>query len=141
MKPSSKARYSLHLAIDIAQCQGSGPVSLREVSLRQNISLKYLEQLAKVLTKEGYLTSIRGAQGGYLLSRSADEITAGDIMRAAEGGVLDIACITDSGVEACPRQQLCGTAQFWTGLRSAIDSYIDGTTIAELAADKSFVLH
>ncbi|HBT95426.1 MAG TPA: Rrf2 family transcriptional regulator [Coriobacteriia bacterium] len=141
MKPSSKARYSLHLVIDIAQHQGSGPVSLREVSVRQDLSLKYLEQLAKVLAKEGYLNSIRGAQGGYLLARGADEITAGDIMRAAEGGVLDIACITDSGVETCPRQQMCGTSQFWKGLRTAIDSYIDGTTIAALAADKSFVLH
>lgn len=141
MKPSSKARYSLHLVIDIAQHQEGGPVSLREVSLRQNISLKYLEQLAKVLAKEGYLNSIRGAQGGYLLARDAEEITAGNIMRAAEGGVLDIACITDSGVEACPRQQMCGTSQFWTGLRNAIDNYIDGTTIATLAGDKSFVLH
>ena len=141
MKTSSKARYSLHLVIDIAQHQDTGPVSLREVSLRQNISLKYLEQLAKVLTHAGYLKSIRGAQGGYLLSRPATEITAGDIMRAAEGDVLEIACVIDSGVEACPRQQLCGTSQFWTGLRNVIDNYIDGVTISELAGNTSFALH
>jgi len=136
MKTTSKARYSLHLVIDIAQHQECGPVPLREIALRQNLSMKYLEQLAKVLAQEGYLKSIRGAQGGYLLSRPADQITAGNIMRAAEGGFLSIACIdsgSDSGVETCPRQLLCGTARFWTGLRNAIDDYVDSVTIAELA--------
>jgi len=136
MKTSSRARYSLHLVIDIAQRQDAGPVPLREIALRQNLSLKYLEQLAKVLTQEGYLKSTRGAQGGYLLSRPADQITAGNIMRAAEGGLLTIACVDsgiDPGVDACPRQSLCGTARFWTGLRNAIDDYVDGVTVAELA--------
>ena len=136
MKTSSRARYSLHLVIDIAQHQDAGPVPLREIALRQNLSMKYLEQLAKKLTQEGYLKSTRGAQGGYLLSRPADEITAGNIMRAAEGGLLTIACVDsgiDSGVETCPRQSLCGTARFWTGLRNAINDYVDGVTVAELA--------
>jgi len=136
MKTSSKARYSLHLVIDIAQHQHAGPVPLREIALRQNLSMKYLEQLAKVLIQEGYLVSVRGAQGGYLLSRPADQITAGNIMRAAEGGLLTIACVDsgpDSGVDLCPRQQLCGTARFWTGLRNAIDDYVNRVTVAELA--------
>ena len=136
MKTSSKARYSLHLIIDIAQHQDSDPVSLREVASRQGISLKYLEQLAIVLTREGYLKSVRGAQGGYLLSRPADKITAGNIMRAAEGGFLPIACIdsgSDIGAGSCPRQMLCGSSQFWTGLRNTIDNYVDSVTIAELA--------
>ncbi|MCL1846392.1 MAG: Rrf2 family transcriptional regulator [Coriobacteriia bacterium] len=136
MKTTSKARYSLHLVIDITQHQGSGPVPLREVALRQGISLKYLEQLAKALTQEGYLKSVRGAQGGYLLSRSANEITAGNIMRAAEGGFLMMACVDsgeDSGIDSCPRQSLCGTSQFWTGLRNTIDGYVDSVTISELA--------
>jgi Rrf2 family protein len=141
MKTSSKARYSLHLVIDIAQHQASGPVSLREASIRQNISLKYMEQLAKALTKAGYLSSTRGAQGGYLLARPATEITAGDIMRAAEGGMLEIACIADSNVDACPRQLSCGTSRFWTGLRNAINDYVDSVPISELASDSSFVLH
>lgn len=139
MKTSSKARYSLHLVIDIAQHQSTNPVSLREIGLRQNISLKYLEQLAKVLTHEGYLISVRGAQGGYLLSRPADKITAGDIMRAAEGGVLSIAC-AEEGDEACPRQMLCGTAQFWMGLRDTIDHYVDAITISDLTQSHDLIL-
>jgi Rrf2 family protein len=132
MKTSSKARYSLHLVIDIAQHQDEGPVSLREVALRQDISLKYLEQLAKALTLGGYLKSIRGAQGGYLLASPATEISVGDIMRAAEGGFLAVACI-DAGAEACPRQALCGTSRFWSGLRDTIETYVDNVTIAELS--------
>ncbi|MDR2586958.1 MAG: Rrf2 family transcriptional regulator [Coriobacteriales bacterium] len=137
MKTSSKARYSLHLVIDIAQHQDAGPVPLREVALRQNLSLKYLEQLAKALTRDGYLQSVRGAQGGYLLARPATSISAGDIMRAADGGVLAAACI-DSGINACPRQSLCGTSRFWSGLRDAIEDYVDGITIAQLATDGAF---
>ncbi|MDR1082556.1 MAG: Rrf2 family transcriptional regulator [Coriobacteriales bacterium] len=132
MKTSSKARYSLHLIIDIAQHQDEGPVPLREVAFRQDISLKYLEQLAKALTRGGYLQSVRGAQGGYLLTREATLISAGDIMRAADGGVLATACI-DPDLDACPRQSLCETARFWVGLRDVIDSYVDSVTIAELA--------
>jgi Rrf2 family protein len=137
MKTSSKARYSLHLVIDIAQHQEAGPVPLREVALRQDISLKYLEQLAKALTRDGYLQSVRGAQGGYLLTRPATAISAGDIMRAADGGVLAAACI-DPGIKACPRQSLCGTSRFWSGLRDAIEDYVDAVTIAQLATDKAF---
>jgi Rrf2 family protein len=137
MKTSSKARYSLHLVIDITQHQDAGPVALREVAARQGISLKYLEQLAKTLTHDGYLKSVRGAQGGYLLAHPATNISAGDIMRAADGGVLAAACI-DPGVNACPRQSLCGTSQFWLGLRDTIEDYVNGVTIAQLAADRAF---
>jgi Rrf2 family protein len=137
MKTSSKARYSLHLVIDIAQHEDTGPVPLREVALRQNLSLKYLEQLAKALTRDGYLRSVRGAQGGYLLARPATAISAGDIMRAADGGVLAAACI-DSSINACPRQSLCGTSRFWSGLRDTIEDYVDGVTIAQLATDQAF---
>jgi Rrf2 family protein len=136
MKTSSRARYSLHLVIDIAQHQHNGPVSLREVSIRQNLSLKYLEQLATVLAKHKYIKSVRGPQGGYQLLRSADQITAGDIMRAAEGGFVPVDCL--DGVETCPRQFLCGTATFWAGLRDAIDNYVDNVTIAQLADAEQF---
>ncbi|MDR0347831.1 MAG: Rrf2 family transcriptional regulator [Coriobacteriales bacterium] len=134
MKTSSKARYSLHLVIDIAQHQDKGPVPLREVAFRQNISLKYLEHLAKALARGGYLNSVRGAQGGYLLARAATDITAGDVMRAAEGGFLAVACI-EAGAPSCPRQGHCGTSRFWSGLRDTIENYVDHITIAELAGD------
>jgi len=137
MKTTSKARYALYLVVDIARFQAGGPVSIREIAERQSISLKYLEQIATKLNKSGFLQSVRGAQGGYLLARPASDISAGDIMRTAEGGFLPVSCI-DPGVSdhvGCPRKAQCGsTALFWAGLRSAIDTYIDGVSIEQLAA-------
>lgn len=135
MKASSKARYALYLMIDIARHQESGPVPLREVSLRQDISLKYLEQIASLLCRLGYLESVRGAQGGYLLAKEPSDISAGEIMRAAEGGFISVECLNDEK-EACPRQaSCCKTAAFWQGLREAIDSYTNRVTLEDLATE------
>jgi len=133
MKASSKARYALYLMIDVAQHQESGPVPLREVSIRQNISLKYLEQIASQLSKLGYLESIRGAQGGYRLAHDAANISAGNIMRAAEGEFVSVACLEEEA-QACPRQSsCCNIATFWQGLHQTIDAYTDKVTLKELS--------
>ena len=132
MKTSTKARYSLRLMIDISQNEANGPVSLKEVSRRQGISTKYLEQLAKSLSEAGCVTSVRGAQGGYRLARPADQISAGEVIRAAEGEFLPVVCLTED-VECCPLQEDCTSSRFWGGLRNVIDSYVNGISIAELA--------
>jgi Rrf2 family protein len=132
MKTSSKAKYALYLVVDIAAHEQNGPVPLRESAERQGISVKFLEQIATNLGKLNYLQSVRGAQGGYLLARPAEEISAGDIMRAAEGGFISVACLED-GVTGCPRHgACCRTAEFWAGLRSTIDDYLDSVSIASL---------
>ena len=135
MKTTSKARYALYLVVDIARYQNDGPVSLRAIAERQDISLKYLEQIAAELSKSGFLQSVRGAQGGYLLARPAADISAGDIMRAAEGGFLPVSCLDTNALThtSCPRQCHCGsTAAFWAGLRLTIDDYIDKVSIEQL---------
>jgi Rrf2 family protein len=139
MKTSSKARYALYLVVDIATFEHDGPVPLREAAQRQGISIKFLEQIANELGKAGYLKSVRGAQGGYLLARPASEISAGDIMRASEGGFIPVSCL-EEGAEDCPRHALsgtqascCKTAEFWGGLRTAIDGYLDSVSVASLA--------
>ena len=137
MKTTSRARYALYLVVDVARYQADGPVSLRETAQRQGISLKYLEQIATELSKSGFLQSVRGAQGGYLLARPASEISAGDIMRTAEGGFLPVSCLDPftSDHMACPRQGHCGsTAVFWAGLRTTIDNYIDNVSIEQLVS-------
>ena len=79
----------------------------------------------------GLLTSVRGKGGGYALARPADEIRAGDILRAAGGTTAPVAC---GGLEgACHRADLCSTVKFWTGLDEAIETYVDGVTLADLA--------
>jgi len=139
MKTSTKSRYSLRLVIDIAQNEASGPVPLAEVSRRQGIPTKYLEQLAKALRKADCVTSVRGAQGGYILSRPADLISAGDIITAAEGEFLPVACLADDEPD-CPLHEDCTTSRFWGGLRSVIDNYINGISIAELAESEPAAL-
>ncbi|MDR2036002.1 MAG: Rrf2 family transcriptional regulator [Coriobacteriales bacterium] len=134
MRASSKARYALYLMIDVAQHQEQRPVPLREVSIRQNISLKYLEQIASLLSKVGYLESMRGAQGGYRLAQDAASISAGDIMRAAEGDFVSVACL-DQEAAVCPRNSsCCSISAFWQGLHETIDTYTDKVSLEELAS-------
>ena len=110
---SSKGRYALRLMIYIAAFgDEEGKIALREVAEREGISLKYLEQLVRPLMAAGLLRSVRGKGGGYMLARPADEVRAGDILRAAEGDTAPVAC---DGLEgACGRSDLCSwTASRW----------------------------
>lgn len=136
---SSKGRYALKLMIYIAAIGGdpaagaktAPAVSLREVAEREQISLKYLEQLVRPLMNAGLLRSVRGKGGGYVLAVPAQDIRAGDILRAAEGERSTVAC---EGLEGtCGRSDLCSTVKFWTGLDETIEAYVDGVTLAELA--------
>lgn len=129
---SSKGRYALRLMIYIAAFgEDEGRIALREVADREDISLKYLEQLVRPLMHAGLLRSVRGKGGGYVLARPADTIRAGDILRVAEGTTAPVAC---EGLEgSCTRADLCSTVRFWTGLDEVIERYVDGVTLAELA--------
>ena len=131
---SSKGRYALRLMIYVAQAtDGSDTVPLRKVASAEGLSLKYLEQLAHALRDAGYLKSVRGREGGYQLQGDTEKITAGDILRAAEGQAPTVAC---AGLEdSCPRESICSTVEFWAGLDEVIDNYVDGVTLAQLAGD------
>lgn len=130
---STRGRYALRMMIEFAQQEPGVRVPLRIVSARQDISMKYLEQIASMLVQTGFLESSRGPRGGYRLARPAAEVTAGDVLRAVEGEFVPIACLgQDYGI--CPRRDECSTLGFWQGLRDAIDTYIDGVTLADLAA-------
>ena len=128
---STKGRYALRLMIDIAEQGEDARVPLREVAERQGISIKYLEQLAGSLVRAGLLKSTRGARGGYVLTRPSDEMTAGDVLRAAEGSCAPVSCLED-GAEACPRRDQCVAINFWRGLDQAIEDYVDNVTLADL---------
>lgn len=130
MKISTKGRYALRLLLDIAQ-QGDGAVvSLKEVSLRQNISVKYLEQIVLRLNKAGFLKSIRGVQGGYMLTRVPKDYAVGEILRAVEGSLAPITCLQDDE-NHCERCDQCDTLWFWEGMDRAIASYVDKYTLQD----------
>jgi Rrf2 family protein len=131
MLVSTKGRYALRLMIYIAHGGTGKPIALREISEAEDISLKYLEQLAHTLVTADLLSSIRGHGGGYTLKRDASTIKVGDILRAVEGTTAPVACL---GLEAqCPRESICTTVQFWAGLDRVIENYVDGVMLSELA--------
>ena len=132
MKISTKGRYAIRLMLDIAVHNDRGNVSLKDVSKRQDISLKYLEQIVNMLSKAGLVRAHRGAQGGYRLQRDADKITIGDILRVTEGDIAPVACL-ETEQNTCPRAASCPTLSFWEGLYRTINEYLDGTTLAQLA--------
>ncbi|MGN1097806.1 MAG: RrF2 family transcriptional regulator [Clostridia bacterium] len=131
MKVSTKGRYALRMMIDIAlNSDGENNITIKEISERQNISVKYLEQIVNTLSKAKLLRSTRGAQGGYRLSRAPEDYTAGEILRLTEGSLAPIECLEEENL--CPRKDICTTLEFWTGLNNVINSYVDSVTLADL---------
>lgn len=130
MKISTKGRYALRLMVDLA-LEGCGePVSLRDVARRQQLSDKYLEQIVTPLSRAGLVRSVRGAGGGYLLTRDPAQYTVGDILRPLEGDLAPVECATDEG--CCERAGQCVTLELWQRIHRAVAQVVDGTTLADL---------
>lgn len=131
MRISTKGRYALRLMTDIAVHGQDGWVSLKDAAARQGISVKYLEQIAGILSRAGLLHSSRGAQGGYRLTRAPEDYPLGDILRLTEGDLAPVACL-EGGENCCARCDTCATLDFWTGLYVAVQQYVDQYTLADL---------
>ena len=129
MKISTKGRYALRIMIDIAKNSSNDYVSINSISKRQNISNKYIEQIVSKLSKAKYLTASRGISGGYKLSKKPCEYKVGDILRASEGDLNIIECVSDFD---CPRKNNCATYYFWKGLDKVINEYADSYTLEDL---------
>lgn len=129
MKISTKGRYALRVMIDLAVNDKGDYVSLKDISNRQEVSLKYLEQIMAMLNKAGYVKSTRGNNGGYRLEKSPEEYKVGDILRKTEGDLAPIACVNG---EECGKRENCKTFKFWQGLDNVINEYVDSKTLADL---------
>lgn len=143
MKISTKGRYALRLMLDLALCPSGEYIKVKDIAARQEISDKYLEQIIAVLGKAGYVKSVRGASGGYRLTRSPADYTVGMILRLTEGSLAPVACLEDE-VNQCPRFQQCATVEVWKSLQQAVNSVVDTMTLADLAAihrDKSGLIN
>ena len=132
MMVSTKGRYALIVMVDLAEHQSDEFIPLKEIAERQNISEKYLESILKVLVKNKMLTGLRGKGGGYRLTRDPDCYTVGEILRLTEGGLAQVPCMEDNAPD-CVRLATCRTVEMWRGLDKAINDYLDGYTIADLA--------
>ena len=132
MKISTKGRYALRLMIDLALQDPDKYIPLREISKRQEISIKYLEQIAFLLLKNGYITSLRGLQGGYKLQKKPELYLVGDILRVIEGELVPVTCLESQSCP-CGRSDTCKTLPFWKGLHAAVNDYLNSFTLADLA--------
>ena len=132
MLVSTKGRYALRVMVDLAEHQAAGRIPLKEIAARQGISEKYLENILATLVRANMLSGMRGKGGGYMMAKDPAEVRAGDILRAVEGSTAPVAC--DGIDNSCTRSDLCSTVKFWRGLDDVIEKYVDGVTLADLAA-------
>lgn len=145
MKLSTKGRYGLRAMVDLAVHEKDGPVPLRSIAQRQQISEGYLEQLFARMKKAGLVVSVRGAVGGYSTALPLGEITVGDIIRSLEGSLKLVDCpgISEgsSGEDGCSGSDLCVTKYVWEKANAAIDSAFDSITLEELANESRNMLN
>ncbi len=131
MMVSTKGRYALRVMIDLAEHYEDGFIPMKEVAERQNISLKYLERILPVLTKNNMVKGLQGKGGGYRLNRPLEEYSIKSILERMEGPLAPVACL-EPGREACSRRESCRTLSLWTGLDQVISDYLAQFTLADL---------
>ena len=132
MKISTKGRYAVRIMLDLALNNTGECIKVKDIAARQGISEKYMEQIISALNLAGYVKSTRGAQGGYRLAKPPEEYTVGMILRVTEGSLAPVACL-EEGADACDRIDTCETLEVWKDLAKAINTVVDGVTIADLA--------
>ncbi len=135
MKLSTKGRYGLKAMFELALHYGEGPVPLKNIAESQGISEHYLEQLIAVLRKNGLTSSVRGAQGGYLLNNSPKNITVGDVIRALEGDIAPADCVLDENIGKCIKEDFCVTKNVWIKIKNSINEVIDSITLQDMVDD------
>jgi len=131
MKLTTKIRYGTRALLELALHHDGGPLSLKEIAERQSVSAKYLEQLFSTLQTAGLLTSIRGARGGYALSKPPDQINLREVYEILEGGDGLVPCTTQP--EQCERSLTCVTQEVWKEMYDAGIAVLESTTLEDLA--------
>lgn len=130
MKISTKGRYALRLMLDLAINYTGEYISIKSIAARQDISEKYLEQIITQLNRAGYVKSVRGAQGGYMLSKAPADYTVGMILRLMEGSLAPVSCAEDE--ESCDRASRCVTQEVWVQIQKAVEGVVDHITLEDL---------
>ncbi|WP_026487509.1 RrF2 family transcriptional regulator [Caldanaerobius polysaccharolyticus] len=137
MRLSTKGQYGLRAMFELALSYGEGPVALKTIAEKQEISEHYLEQLIAVLKKAGLVKSTRGAQGGYTLAMEPDKITVGDILRALEGPLAPVECVIDGEEIECSRADFCVSRLVWKKIKDSLNKVVDSITLKDMVDDYS----
>jgi Rrf2 family transcriptional regulator, cysteine metabolism repressor len=137
---STKAEYGVRVMVELARRAGGDPIPLAEIAAHDGLPLAYLEHLVARLRKAGLVDSRRGSRGGYMLARPAGEITMAEVVKALEGSIAPIECISEAadGSIVCSRESspdhVCPTKLLWTRVRMSIVNTLRETTLADLLA-------
>lgn len=131
MMISTRGRYCLRVMLDLAEHQSDGYIPMKDVAQRQEISLKYLEKILPVLSKNKIIEGMQGKGGGYRLRREPAEYTIAEILHLTEGSLAPVACL-ECGAAPCNRSEGCKTLPLWQGLNQVISSYLSSVTLADL---------
>ena len=130
MRISTKGRYAMCVMLDLAEHYKEGPVALKDIASRQNISKKYLEQIVSLLNRPDILKTTRGAQGGYMLTRTPDKYTVAEILKLSEGSLAPVPNLEDpSEAAAAADYQLL---PIWQGLYDTVNDYLEGITLQDI---------
>jgi Rrf2 family cysteine metabolism transcriptional repressor len=132
MQISTKGRYALRAMIDLGLHMEQGPVLRKDIAERQEISSDYIGQLFVELRKAGFIESVKGPGGGYILAQDADRIKVGDIIRAVEGPIALVPCVNPKPEEVCRRMDNCVAYLLWKRLSKAIEEVLDSITLKDL---------
>jgi len=133
MKLSTRGRYGIHAMYDLACNYNAGPQPIKAIAERQAIPEAYLEQLFAVLRREQLVKSVRGAQGGYTLSRDPKDMTVGDVLRALEGGLNLVDCLLEE--DTCGKSCACPSRIVWLKIRDGLNAVVDGITLQDMMDD------
>ncbi|MEN6337856.1 MAG: Rrf2 family transcriptional regulator, partial [Phycisphaerales bacterium] len=127
---STRTRYGMRAIIELAQHEGKRPLQLKIIAERQDISVKYLEQLMSLLRSAGFVRSVRGSKGGYVLARPADQIKLNEVFRCLEGPVTTAECTEDESY--CERSSDCAARQVWIRVENAIQDVLGSIKLSDL---------
>jgi Rrf2 family protein len=130
MKLSTRTRYAVRAIIELAQNDSKKPLQLKIIAQRQDISVKYLEQLMAVLRSAGFVRSVRGSKGGYVLAKAPNEIKMNDVMHRLEGDIATVECVDND--DYCSRSADCAARYLWLEVEQAIDKVLGAITLQDL---------
>ena len=130
MKLSTRTRYAVRAIIELAQNDNHKPLQLKIIAQRQNISVKYLEQLMAVLRSAGFVRSVRGSKGGYVLAKPPNEIKLNEVMQRLEGNISTVECVDDE--DYCARSADCAARYLWIRVEHAIEQVLESITLQDL---------
>jgi len=130
MKLSTRTKYGIRAILELAENDSGGPLQLRVIAKRQGLSVKYLEQLMAALKLAGFVRGLRGAKGGYILAKAANEITLGDVFTCLEGPVITSECVENE--DYCLRASDCVARGVWRQVQDAVRGILESTTLQDL---------